>query len=127
MNAGEIRKLPKSNSPMWTEQWAYQGTAKNPYIISSKRKPGDGEKSGWDYVWACSCADWTKHMPRVDCKHIIGVKIKENILIDNAPGKASLDPGMQKEFEKFLALKQGNVVQLGSLNSLKEKGRKFRI
>ena len=33
---GEIRKLPKSSSPMFTDQWSYQGSAKAPYIVSRK-------------------------------------------------------------------------------------------
>ena len=127
MSPGEIRKLPKGGSPLFTEQWAYQGTAKAPYIITARRKPGDGVKTGWDYVWSCSCPNWTKNMPRLDCKHVIGVKLKEKILIDNTPGKSSLDPEMQKEFEKFLAQKQTSVVGLKSKsNALQEKGRRFR-
>lgn len=128
--AGEIRKLPKGSSPLFTEQWAYQGTAKAPYIITARRKPGEGVKTGWDYVWGCSCPDWTKHMPRQDCKHIVAVKLKEKILVI-AGGQGTgipvdLDPEMKKEFEKFLAHQQSNVVGLKKSNALQEKGRRFR-
>ena len=128
MSPGEIRKLPKGSSPLFTEQWAYQGTAKAPYIITARRKPGDGVNTGWDYTWACSCRNWTTTMPRQACKHIIAIQLKEKILVTAAPGSSSLDPEMQKEFEKFLAQKQSNVVGLKSKsNALQEKGRKFRV
>ena len=105
------------------------GTAKTPYIITARRKPEDGVKTGWDYVWSCSCPNWTKNMPRLDCKHVIGVKLKEKVLIDITPAewKPSLDPEMKKEFEKFLAQKQTSVVGLKKSNALQEKGRKFRV
>ena len=126
MSPGEIRKLPKGSSPLFTEQWAYQGTAKAPYIITARRKPGDGVKTGWDYTWACSCRNWTTTMPRQDCKHCIAIKLKEKILVTAVQGASSLDPGMQKEFEKFLAQKQTDVVGLKKSNALQEKGRRFR-
>ena len=36
MQSGEIRKLPAASSPMFVSQWAYQGSAKAPYIVSRK-------------------------------------------------------------------------------------------
>jgi hypothetical protein len=33
---GDIWKFPKSNTPMWTDQWGYQGSSKTPYIISHR-------------------------------------------------------------------------------------------
>jgi SWIM zinc finger len=123
---GEIRKLPKANSPMWAEQWAYQGTAKAPYIVSAKKKSGNGMTSGWDQVWGCSCPDWTKHSPRVDCKHILAVKLKEKIATNLAPIiGANMSPEIKKDFEKFLAQKAANVVKSGK-SPLEDKGRKFR-
>ena len=119
MQNGEIRKLPKANSPMWSEQWAYQGTAKSPYIVSAK-------KAGWDQTWGCSCPDWTKHSPRVACKHILAVQLKEKIQV-TPPDLMSgnMNPETKKEFEKFLAQKSKAVVQSGK-SALEEKGRKFR-
>lgn len=128
MKNGEIKKLPKGNSPMWTEQWVYQGSAKAPYIISSKKKPGNGSTTGWDLQWACSCPDWTKHSPRADCKHIIAVKLKEKMIVEvSVP--SSMDPAMKKDFEKFLAQKQADGVQSSKIKhgALEEKGRRFRV
>ena len=126
MQNGEIRKLPKANSPMWSEQWAYQGTAKSPYIVSAKKKAGNGITSGWDQTWGCSCPDWTKHSPRVACKHILAVQLKEKIQV-TPPDLMSgnMNPETKKEFEKFLAQKSKAVVQSGK-SALEEKGRKFR-
>ena len=124
MQNGEMRKLPKSNSPMWTEQWAYQGTAKSPYIVSARKGSGDGINTGWDTAWGCSCPDWTKHSPRVDCKHILAVKLKEKIATNPAKiMSANMDAKTKKEFEKFLAQKEKSAV---GKSPLEERGRKFR-
>ena len=126
MQNGEIRKLPKANSPMWSEQWAYQGTAKSPYIVSAKKKAGNGITSGWDQTWGCSCPDWTKHSPRVACKHILAVQLKEKIQVTPSDlMSGNMNPETKKEFEKFLAQKSKAVVQSGK-SALEEKGRKFR-
>jgi hypothetical protein len=90
MKSGEIRKLPKSSSPMFTEQWSYQGSAKAPYIVSRK-----GGYKGTGYAtpeqktqeWQCSCKSWTTTVPRADCKHVIAVKLKEKIMVDITPTK----------------------------------------
>jgi hypothetical protein len=98
MKNGDIRKLPKSSSPMWHEQWAAQGTAKVPYIVSRKKinMGHDIEDS-----WACSCPDWTRHTPRAECKHIIRVQKKEGML--KRVGVAKFPPGAQGEaFKRFL-------------------------
>ena len=129
MQNGEIRKLPTGNSPMWSEQWAYQGTAKMPYIVSARKKAGNGVTSGWDQTWGCSCPDWTKHALRIDCEHILSVKLRENIPFN--PGdlmSGNMNPETKKEFEKFLAQKQAREVKSGKSgkSALEEKGRKFR-
>ena len=72
MKKGEIRKLAKATSALWTDQWLVMGTAKAPYVISKKQKTGE---------WQCSCPDWSKHVPREDCKHILKVKMQEGILV----------------------------------------------
>jgi len=84
MQIGEIRALPKSSSPMFTEQWAVQGTAKAPYIVS--RKGGYKATSAAEAkAWQCSCKSWTTTVPRQDCKHVVSVKLKEGILKETTP------------------------------------------
>lgn len=128
---GEIRKLPKANSPLFLEQWAYQGTAKAPYIVSLKRKTGNGVISGWYQVWSCSCPDWTKLTPQVSCKHIQAIRLKEHFQIEHfqiTPAdlmSGNMNPETKKEFESFLAQKQTNAARSGK-SALEEKGRKFR-
>jgi hypothetical protein len=80
MQLGEIRKLPKSSSPMFTEQYAVQGAARVPYIVSWKKinHPTQTE-------WQCSCKSWTTTVPRQDCKHVVAVKLKEGILVNVTP------------------------------------------
>ena len=81
MQQCEIRKLPAASSPMFVSQWAYQGTAKTPYIVSRK-----GGYKGTGYAeWQCSCKSWTTTVPRADCKHVIAIKLKEKILVDVTP------------------------------------------
>ena len=68
---GDIWEIPATSSPLWTKQWGYQGSAKEPYIISKKNKIDGGTTNDG---WACSCRAFTQHSPRKDCKHIINVK-----------------------------------------------------
>jgi hypothetical protein len=122
LKSGEIRELPKTNSPMWTTQWAYQGTARVPYIVSAKRVGGyNGMESGLE--WQCSCRSWTTTMPRHNCKHIVAVMLKEGILV-TASVLPSMNPEMKKDFEKYLAQKQESMVK--SKSAFEEKGRRFR-
>ena len=102
MQNGEMWKLPKSNSPMWTEQWAYQGTAKSPYIVSAKKK------AGWDQTWGCSCG---KEMP---CKHVIAVQLKEKLAVSKS--------------KIFVVVDNTPAAVVGKkYSSLEERGRKFRV
>ena len=51
---------------------------KKPYKVSERLDTG----------WECYCPAWTRHMPRVDCKHIILVRkagSKINTLTVQAP------------------------------------------
>jgi hypothetical protein len=130
MKNGEVRKLPKSSSPMWSEQWAAQGTAKVPYIVSRKA----GNKALWgnnatEDGWACSCADFTRHTPRAECKHIIRVQKKEGLLTPVNAG-AGLLPSQQAAFAKFLAqekIKKIAAANMGDIKMVGDKtGRKFR-
>ena len=103
MEPGEIRKLPKANSPLWTEQWAIQGTAKLPYIVSNHQGIG----------WACSCKNWTMIMPRQACKHILQVQLKEGII--------KYAPAVKKTPAEVAG------VPVGGLNLFADRGRKFRV
>lgn len=123
LKKGEYRKLPKSSSPMWTDQWAVQGSATTtPYIISRKTAGVSG------VLWGCSCPAWTKNSPREDCKHILTVKLGEKIPIVKAPVQM-LDDEHQKLFTAFL--KQQAAAGNPALKSKPTKlfgegGRKFR-
>lgn len=97
MKNGEIRKLPKANSPLWVEQWAVMGTAAKPYVVSLKKvfpNPNVGKVN----EWACSCPNWTSHTPRTECKHILSVIVKEKLTI---PANQAMDEKTAKEFAAF--------------------------
>jgi hypothetical protein len=52
---------------IYSRQWdvgSFTDPTKKPYKVSERR---DGR-------WECSCPAWTRHTPRVDCKHIIKVQ-----------------------------------------------------
>ena len=136
---GEIRKLPKSSSPLWTDQWSYQGSAKAPYIVSRKQ----GYRGSGYTEWQCSCKSWTTTVPRQKCKHIVAVMLKEKILVDVTPAEWKLDPVKKhplilvkpvgdhvviskdehEEYKKFLAAR--GTRKAG--NQFDEEGRKFRV
>lgn len=121
MQNGEIKKLPRGNAPAFSDQWAVQGIAKAPYIVT--------QKLAILMRWQCSCPNWTQHTPRIDCKHIVAVKQKEGILVEKTSALLSAD--QQKLFEAFLkqqaeagtpALK----VEAKPLNLFAKTGRRFR-
>lgn len=126
MTKGEVRKLPKVNSPMWTDQWSVLGSAKEPYIVSHKTtgaKLGNVTEDGW----ACSCMAFTRNTPREDCKHILKVKLFEGM---STAAKVVVPTGHAKEYAEFLKLKakekraaavDGEVKMVGDTT-----GRKFR-
>jgi hypothetical protein len=135
MKSGEIRKLPKSSSPMFTTQWAYQGTAKTPYIISCRQGyKGNGYATEQQKAqeWQCSCKSWTTTVPRQNCKHIIAVKLKEGILKDvtSKPlivvkpekGHVVISEEEHEAYKKFLAAR--GTRKAG--NNFDEEGRRFR-
>ena len=133
MQQGEIRKLPKSNSPMFVEQWSYQGSAKAPYIVSWK--PVNHPTQTGVREWQCSCKSWTTTVPRVACKHIIAIQLKEKILVMAPPTKHPLilikpvgdhvviSKDEHEEYKKFLAAR--GTRKAG--NQFDEEGRKFRV
>ncbi len=102
---GEIWRLNSSNSPFGSEQWAYQGSAKSPYVIThyGHKKDGAVTQDGW----ACSCMNFTRNVPRTPCKHILNVMLKENPNLPLGSGLkasaklASVDDKKLAQFEKW--------------------------
>ncbi len=144
MKSGEIRKLPKSSSPLFTIQWSYQGSAKTPYIVSLKqgyRGNGSLPQQQKAQEWQCSCKSWTTTVPRQKCKHIVSVMLKEKILVDVTPAEwkppvknplilvkpvgdhVVISKDEHEEYKKFLAAR--GTRKAG--NQFDEEGRKFRV
>ena len=146
MKSGEIRKLPKSSSPLWTDQWSYQGSVKAPYIVSRKggyKGNGYATEQQKAQEWQCSCKSWTTTVPRADCKHIVAIKLKEGLLKDVTPidwkpkpltkhplimvkpekGHVVISEQEHEEYKKFLAAR--GTRKAG--NQFDEEGRKFRV
>lgn len=120
LEKGQFRRLPKSSSPMCTQQYAYRGSAKAPYIISRKTSGG-----GTLVEWQCGCGSWTSTVPRTDCKHIIEIKKAEGLLVDISQGLDALKPKLAKALapkntKAKAAAAPGEPVQLFAT------GRKFR-
>ena len=108
MLTGEIRKLPRGISPMWTELYAVQETAARHYIVSAKKVGGyNGLESGIE--WSCSCR-------KEGCKHAAAVQVKLGVAI-SIP--------LEKQFELPLAKKSPAVIN-SQQSSFEDKGRKFR-
>ena len=137
MQSGEIRKLPAASSPMFVSQWAYQGTAKTPYIVSRKggyKGTGYATEQQKAQEWQCSCKSWTTTVPRAACKHIIAVQLKEKILVMATPtkhplilvkpekGHVVISEQEHEEYKKFLAAR--GTRKAG--NQFDEEGRRFR-
>ena len=137
MQSGEIRKLPAASSPMFVSQWAYQGSAKAPYIVSRKQGyKGNGYATEQQKAaeWACSCKSWTTTVPRADCKHIVAIKLKEKILVMATPkkhplilvkpakGHVVISEQEHEEYKKFLEAR--GTRKAG--NQFDEEGRRFR-
>lgn len=132
---GDIWKLLKENSPMWTEQWGYQGSANTPYIISHRSTDvGKGTNgSTTSDGWACSCPNFTRHTPRTPCKHILNVMVKNGCsdLNKASVSLANVDIKKMEEFQKWqreqAALKKNHKVTAGAkLNLFGATIRKFR-
>lgn len=130
---GDIWKLPRASSPMWTDQWGYQGSSKVPYIISHNEQRHDGSTT--DDGWACSCPGFTRRTPRTPCKHILNVRLNEGQGVGPAPKKsqtklANLDDQTAAEFEKWqrekAAAKTTPTAGDAKLNLFGSTGRKFR-
>ena len=137
MKSGEIRKLPAASSPLFVSQWAYQGTAKTPYIVSRKggyKGNGYATEQQKAQEWQCSCKSWTTTVPRADCKHIVAIKLKEKILVMATPtkhplimvkpekGHVVISEQEHEEYKKFLEAR--GTRKAG--NQFDEEGRRFR-
>jgi len=126
---GEVRKLPKVNSPLWTDQWSVVGSAKEPYIVSRKNTGvGYANGSTTSDGWACACMAFTRNTPREDCKHILKVKLHEGIGLV----AKQVPAGHAKEYAEFLKMKakQDRAKVVDDPNAVKmvgdATGRKFR-
>lgn len=124
---GEVTRLPKANSPMFTEQWSVVGSAKLPYIVSRKTHK-DGSTT--DEKFCCSCMAFTRNTPREDCKHILKVKIFEGMSL--TAEKSGVAPVHAKEYAEFLKMKSAkdNAAKAMSTGMMvmegDDMGRKFR-
>ena len=128
---GDIWTLPKATSPMWTQQWCYQGSSKTPYVISHsvERVNGSTTSDGW----ACSCPNFTRNSPRTPCKHILNIRLKEGYVDLHVKAKAKLanvDAEKLKAFEAWereqAAAKKQGPADKAKLNLFGSTGRKFR-
>ena len=143
MKPAKLRKLPAASSPMFVSQWAYQGTAKTPYIVSRKggyKGKGYATEQQKAQEWQCSCKSWTTTVPRADCKHIVAIKLKEGLLKDVTPidwkpkpltkhplimvnpGHVVISEQEHEEYKKFLAAR--GTRKAG--DQFDEEGRRFR-
>ncbi len=99
---GDIWKLPVVNSPMWTEQWAYQGSAKEPYIVSHRTDNvvnGSVTQEGW--ACSCMCMNFTRNTPRTECKHILKVMMSEGKSVGKKAPMANADDAQLKAFKQW--------------------------
>lgn len=134
-SVGEMWKLPAANAPMGAEQWGYQGTSKNPYVITAYKTKRDGSTTldGW----ACSCMSFTRNVPRTPCKHILNVMLNEGKTPTNTKANAKtvaavaglsetdLDSFKKWQMEEA-AKKEVKPTSGKELNLFGATGRKFR-
>jgi hypothetical protein len=119
MQLGEIRKLPKSSSPMFTEQYAVQGAAKVPYIVSWKQGyKGNGYATEQQKAqeWQCSCGTTM-------CLHILDIQKHEKIIVVKPEkGHVVISEEEHEAYKKFPAAR--GTRKTG--NNFDEEGRRFR-
>ena len=112
---------------MWTQQWAYQGSGRVPYIVSRKRLMAANGGFKKD-EWACSCPAWTQNTPREHCKHIMKVMLLEKVpMVEQIP--TLLPKDKQELFLKFLkeqAAAGTPVIKSGGVKPIVRQGRRFR-
>jgi len=119
------------------QQWAYQGTAKVPYIITTYAFKRDGSTTADG--WACSCMNFTRNMPRCACKHILNIMLNEglkpvNISDKNVAAKSvtNLTDSDLDAFKKWQReqAEKGNITpeaRESDLTLFGATGRKFRV
>ena len=119
MKKGDIWKIHSGNSPMFTEQWLYQGSAKVPYIVSYKKTHQE--------PWQCSCPHWINTVPREDCKHIEAVRIQGDKNYSKVQvEKKKLKLHNLQEQIKTLGVKIIQESGASPLKTFKNQGRRFR-
>jgi hypothetical protein len=131
---GDVWRIPKTNSPMFTEQWGYQGSGKLPYIISRKDHADAGTTAD---RFCCSCPAFTSNgrkpviTHRDDCKHILKVKLFEGIGLTAVASGVS--PAHAKEYAEFLKQKAQKKLAAAAIADTgaiamegDDMGRKFR-
>jgi hypothetical protein len=134
---GDWWALPKSNSPMMTQQWGYQGSGKAPYVVTQYKNKCDAQTT--NEGWACGCPAFTQHSPRVPCKHVLKImketKFPSMWLKAGEAAKvavATIDDAEAKAFEQWkrdqAAAKAETAPAVGEkkLNLFGNTGRKFR-
>ncbi len=96
---GDIWELPTVNAPFMSKQWAYQGSASTPYVITHYQQKRDGAvtKDGW----ACSCMNFTRKTPRTECKHILKVMMKSGVKPTVEAKLAGVPDDTMKAFQKW--------------------------
>jgi hypothetical protein len=101
---GEVWELNSANAPFNSRQWGYQGTAKEPYVVTHYFARVDGSTTGDG--WACSCMSFTRNVPRTPCKHILHVMLQNGVVPKGVSVKAAkvtsvLTDADAAEFEKW--------------------------
>lgn len=84
---GEVWELNPANAPFNSRQWGYQGTAKEPYVVTHYFARVDGSTTGDG--WACSCMSFTRNVPRTPCKHILHVMLQNGVVPKGVSVKAA--------------------------------------
>jgi hypothetical protein len=129
---GDIWELPHVNAPFMSKQWAYQGSASTPYVITHYQTKRDGAvtKDGW----ACSCMNFTRKTPRTECKHILKTMMKNGTKPTADAKLAAVPDETLKAFQKWqreqaaagVPVGAGVGAEKGKLNMFENKGRKIR-
>lgn len=130
---GDFWQLSASTTPFGTEQWGCQGTARTPYIVTHylNRKDGSTTTDGW----ACSCPNFTQHVPRTECKHILKIMLACKVAptgMSNQAAKANANLTNEDAvaFEKWKREQAEKVAKpsdtAGELELFGKTGRKFR-
>ena len=133
---GDFWKLSVVNAPVGAEQWGYQGSGKNPYVVTHYKTRRDGSTT--TDGWACSCPSFTQNTPRDDCKHIFKIMASEGFVPSSVSPKnagkmkqmASVNDKQIEAFKKWQLEQAEKVAKPATDNVLSDgvmtTGRKFR-